>query len=95
MLKAIATASVSVMILCLASAASAKTVCEETASTNYAIAVAIGFPTADMVVENTMSDCEEPMSYTEAMALAKAESACYIERFAGGWIVETECDSAE
>jgi hypothetical protein len=76
MFKAIVTASVSVLLLTLASAASAcadesdpvtgkcdkpsiATIksCEQTAATNYAIALEIGAPDADMVVEDTMADC--------------------------------------
>lgn len=91
--KAIVTASVSVMLLCLASAASARSSCEETAATNYAIAIAIDYATADMVIEDTMADCEDPMPYAQAIAIAQAEHACYIEQYSGGWIVETECDS--
>ncbi len=93
MFKLITALSVAAMSLTLVSAASAATICQETAATNYAIAVAIGYPTADMVVENTMADCEDPMPFSEAMAVAKEESACYIKRFAGGWIVETDCDT--
>lgn len=39
--------------------------CAETAATNYAIAVAIDYPAADMVVENTIADCEADVFYTD------------------------------
>ncbi len=57
----------SVLALTLASAASARTACQETADTNYAIAVAIDYTDADMVHENSLADCEsdEYMSDTE------------------------------
>jgi hypothetical protein len=58
MTKLIAALSFAAMSLCLASAASAKSSCEETAETNYAIAIEIGYENADMVHENTMVDCE-------------------------------------
>lgn len=99
MFKAIVTASVSVLLLTIASAASAKSVkssCEETAETNYAIAIAIDYENADMVYENTMADCggwdapyAAPLSYQDALDEAERIGALGVERFPGtvdGWV---------
>lgn len=72
MFKLIASLSFAAMTLVLASAASAKSSCEETADTNYAIAVAIDYADADMVHENTMHDCEEYDAPVESTPAAEA-----------------------
>lgn len=82
------------IMVCIAvseSTCKAMSACEETAATNYAIAIAIDDPNADMVHENSMADCEEPLTYAQAMAVA-GDSACYIEQYADGWIVRESCD---
>lgn len=69
MFKTIASLSALAMTLTGASAAMAtptEASCRETAATNYAIAVAIDAPDADMVHEDTMHDCLE--SDTEVMS---------------------------
>ncbi len=81
MFKAIVTASVSVLLLTLASAAGAQSSCQETADTNYAIAVAIDYVDADMVHENTVYDCE----YQAALSESHATGSAGIVRTSAGW----------
>lgn len=104
MFKAIVISSVSVLLLTLASAAGAApidaelasnraAVCHSTALTNYAIAVAIGAPDADQVIEDTMADCEQDYSYREAMAIADSLLSCGIDNVGNDrWVVVQECD---
>lgn len=68
--------------------------CHSTALTNYAIAVAIGAPDADMVIEDTMADCEQAYSYTEALAIADSLLSCGIDNVGSDrWVVVQECDA--
>jgi len=86
MFKAIVTASVSVLLLTLASAASAKTACEETADTNYAIAVAIDYESADMVHENTIADCEYQSESLNELIAIDGEAWLPVCQFTGGCV---------
>ena len=68
--------------------------CHVTAQTNYDIALAIGAPDADMVVENTMADCEQDYSYADAIAIADSLLSCGIDRVGDDrWVVVQVCDS--
>ncbi len=86
MFKAIITASVSVMLLCLATAASAKSSCEETADTNYLIAVAIDYADADMVHEDTTLACESDSETLNELIAIDGEVVFPVCQFRGDCI---------
>jgi len=74
----------------IASAAPSYQSCLETAATNYAIAVAIDDPDADMVHENTMVDCWEDQA---GHWMNRPIGDCYVESVGGDILnVVLECN---
>lgn len=83
MVKTLVALSVAAMSLTLASAACAQSSCEETAATNYAIAIAIDAPDADMVVEDTMADCSSPVESLNDVIAIDGEAWLPVCQFEG------------